>query len=119
MLLRCFPTCRQLSVLIWLTTRYLLYRLSFCFGVTGKAVCWFLSYFEDRDQVVNVERSTSYSKDWQCGLPQRSLLGYLSVYTSPHGNIVKAHGLSCHLYAEYIALLRSDCSFKIRQLQYE
>lgn len=37
---------------------------------------------------------------------------YLSVYTYPHGNIVKAHGLSCHLYCSSIVY----CSFKIRFL---
>ena len=52
--------------------------------------------------MVNVKGTTSCSTKIQCGVPQGSVLGpilYL-LYTSPIGDIVRAHGLSHHFYAD-------------------
>ena len=54
----------------------------------------------------------SCSKDLRCGVPQGSLLGPILYvfYTSPLGDIVRSHGLSCHFYADDTQLY---CSFKL------
>ena len=61
--------------------------------------------------VVNVEGSTSHSKDFQCGVPQGSVPGSIPylLYASPLGDIVRAHGLAYHFYAHDSRLY---CSFK-------
>ena len=90
--------------------KILLQRHSCRFGINGKALCWFKSYLENRTQVVNIKGATSCSKDLRCGVPQGSVLGPILyvLYTSPLGDIVRNHGLSCHFYADYTQLY---CSF--------
>ena len=93
--------------------KILLQRLSCRFGINGKALCsWFKSYLENRKQVVNVNGAISCSKVLRCGVPQGSVLGPLLyvLYTSPLGDIVRNHGLSCHFYADDTQLY---CSFKL------
>ena len=92
--------------------KILLQRLSCRFGINGKTLRWFKSYLENRKQVVNVKGATSCSKDLRCGVPHGSVLGPILyvVYTSPLGDIVKSHGLSCHFYADDTQLY---CSFKL------
>ena len=82
--------------------KILLQRLSCRFGINGKSLRWFKAYLENRKQVVNVKRATSSSKDLRCGVPQGSVLGPILhvLYTSPLGDIVRSHGLSCHFYAD-------------------
>ena len=89
-----------------------LQRLSCRFGINGKTLRWFKSYLENRKQVVNVKGATSCSKDLRCGVPQGSVLGPILyvLYTSPLGDIVRSHGLSCHFYADDTQLY---CSFKL------
>ena len=92
--------------------KILLQRVSSCFGINGKTLCWFKSYLENRKQVVNLKGATSCSKDLRCGVPQGSVLGLILyvLYTSPLGDIVKSRGLSCHFYADHSQLY---CSFKL------
>ena len=92
--------------------KILLQRLSCRFGINGKALRWLKSYLENRKQVVNVKGATSCSKDLRCGVPQGSVLGPILyvLYTSPLGDIVRSHGLSCHFYADDTQLY---CSFKL------
>ena len=92
--------------------KILLQRLSCRFGINGKALRWLKSYLENRKQVVNVKGATSCSKDLRCGVPQGSVLGPILyvLYASPLGDIVRSHGLSCHLYADDTQIY---CSFKL------
>ena len=68
-----------------------------------------------RKQVVNVEGSTPYSKDLNCGVPQGTVLGpILYTYllcTSQLGDIVRTHGLAYHFYVDDSQLY---CSFKFQ-----
>ena len=92
--------------------KILLQRLSFRFGINGKALRRFKSYLENRKPVINVKGATSCSKDLRCGVLQGSVLGPILyvLYTSPLGDIVRSHGLSCHFYADDTQLY---CSFKL------
>ena len=92
--------------------KILLRRLSFRFGIYGKALRWFQSYLENRKQVVNVKGATSFSKDLRSAVPQGSVLGPILyvLYTFPFGDVVRSHGLSCPFYADDTQLY---CSFKL------
>ena len=59
-----------------------------------------------------VKGATPCSKDLRCGVAQGSVLWPILyvLYTSPLGNIVRSHGLSCHFKADDTQLY---CSFKL------
>ena len=88
----------------------LLSRMSKRFGITGKALQWFGSYLDHRQQRVKIDNFLSSRTTLSCGVPQGSVLGpvlYL-MYTSPLGDIVRRHGLSSHFYADDTQIY---CSF--------
>ena len=108
------------AVLDTVDHKILLQRLSCRFGIDGKALRWFKSYLENRKQVVNVKGATSCSKDLQCGVPQGSVLGPILyvLYTSPLGDIVRSHGLSCHWISTLMTpSFTAHSSFMIKRLQ--
>ena len=80
----------------------LLDRLRITFGVRDAALNWFRSYLSGRLQFVRCCGSTSGTADVVCGVPQGSVLGPILfiMYTVDLPDIVAAHGLSCHLYAD-------------------
>ena len=97
---------------MYLDTFLGIYSLLRRFGINGKALRRFKSYLDNSKQVVNVKGATSCSKDLRCGVPQGSVLGPILyvLYTSPLGDIVRSHGLSCHFKADDTQLY---CSFKL------
>ena len=82
--------------------RTLLDRLHAEIGIVGTALDWFESYLVDRHQVVPIRDEHSDSCLLHYGVPQGSVLGpqLFTVYTSPLGRIIRAHGLDYHLFAD-------------------
>ena len=82
--------------------RTLLERLHTEIGIGGTALDWFESYLVDRHQVVSIRGDHSDSRLLHYGVPQGSVLGpqLFTVYTSPLGRIIRAHGLDYHLFAD-------------------
>ena len=76
------------------------------FGVDGKALEWFASYFSDRTQRVAVNDGLSSAFPLRQGVPQGSCLGPLlfTVYTSNLFEIVSKHLPSVHCYADVTQL---------------
>ena len=63
---------------------------------------WFESYLVDRHQVVSIGGEHSDSCMLHYGVSQGSVLGQqkYTVYTSPLGRIIRAHGLDYHLFVD-------------------
>ena len=82
--------------------RTLLNRLHSELGSGSTALNWFESYLVDRHQVVSIRGEHSDSCLLHYGVPQGSVLGpqLFTVYTSPLGRIIRAHGLDYHLFAD-------------------
>jgi len=72
------------------------------YGVKGNGLKWFRSYLQDRKQSVMIDGTKSEMKDLRYGVSQGSVLGPILflLYTSPVGDIIKRHGLNCHLCAD-------------------
>lgn len=92
----------------------LLQRLSSSFGINSGALSWIKSYLVGRYQSVIVEDAQSSKSGLSFGVPQGSVLGpkLFSLYIAPIGNVIRAHGLRYHCYADdtqfYFAVKRSD-----------
>ncbi len=80
----------------------LLTRLENLFGITGDALEWMSSYFQDRSQSVLVGTASSGKHSLNSGVPQGSVLGpkCYSLYTKPIGCIIRRHGLQYITYAD-------------------
>ena len=87
----------------------LLKRLTTDFGIGGKTLEWFWSYFSGRSQRVLFERATSDSFDLRFGVPQDSCLGPLLfvVYASKLFEIVQDHPPNAHCFADHTQLYLS------------
>ena len=79
----------------------LINRLEKIVGIKGKALDWFKSYLENRQQCVNINNMKSKSRALKFGVPQGSFLGPIlfSLYALPLADILKRRGISYHLYA--------------------
>ncbi|GFR88548.1 reverse transcriptase-like protein [Elysia marginata] len=80
----------------------LLDRLQTQFGIKGVALIWLSSYMSERSQAVQINpTSVSSSTCLQFGVPQGSVLRpvLFTPYTAPLSDIIKAHGMVFHLYA--------------------
>ena len=77
-------------------------RLQLRYGFVGKALPWLQSYLEGRTQRVVVRDASSNITRVTSGVPQGSVLGPLLF--SLYGEIITAHGLCFHHYADYMQL---------------
>ena len=80
----------------------LLQRLEHCFGVSGKPLSWMASYLTDRYQTVCVDGELSEPVLMEYSVSQGSVLGpkHYVMYTKPLGDVIRAHGLQHHFYAD-------------------
>ena len=77
-------------------------RLAERYGITGRVLNWFTSYFQNRSQYISVNNSLSEPHMPLEGVPQGSVIGPLSftMYTAPLEDIINAHGLGRMIYAD-------------------
>ena len=91
-------------------------RLRLDFGLGGFVLDWLRSFLIGRTQYVGVGSSQSTPVMCLSGVPQGSVLGPLlfAIYISPVDNVVAAHRLHLHQYADdtqlYVALRPTDVS---------
>jgi len=91
-------------------------RLKVDFGIDGVALEWLLSFLIDRTQYVGVDLSRSTPTVCLSGVPQGSVIGppLFALYISPVDNVVSAHRLHLHQYADdtqlYMAVRPADNS---------
>jgi len=87
----------------------LLDRVSRDFGIHGTALNWLQSFVTNRQQYVAVGAQQSLPANCISGVPQGSVLGPLlfAMYISPVGNVVAAHSLLYHQYADDTQLYMS------------
>ena len=71
-------------------------------GFVGKALDWVISYLKERMQRVLIGDQSSSTTTLTTGVPQGSVIGPLlfSLYVQPNGDIIRAHGLFFHQYAD-------------------
>lgn len=82
-------------------------RLEQQFGVDGGASSWLRSYLTDRQQFVKLGDHSSAMTQCASGVPQGSVLGPLlfTAYVAPIGDLIEAHGVSYHTFADDTQLL--------------
>ena len=82
----------------------LLRRLGKWFGVSGKALDWFKSYWTGRSQRIKLGNCLSSRSDLSFVVPQVSVLGPLlfTLYTTPLSSLISIHAIPHHLYAGHI-----------------
>ena len=80
----------------------LIRRLRLRYGFVGNALDWLTSYLKERTQRVVIGDQSSSTTTLTTGVPQGSVLGPLlfSLYVQPIGDIIRAHGLFFHQYAD-------------------
>ena len=86
-----------------------------CYGVDDRALAWFRSYLEDRQQVCYVNGVTSSMASITCGVPQGSILGPLLflVYVNDFPKSLD-YGMA-RLFADDTNLTFSGCSLAALQ----
>ena len=84
----------------------LLLRFRLRYSLEGKALDLIASYLQGRTQRVVIGEQSSSSSMLTSGVPQGSVLGPLlfSLYVQPIGDIIRAHGLFYHQYADDLHL---------------
>ena len=84
----------------------LLNRFNKEFGIRGKPLNWFESYFSERTQSVVIRGVKSEPVPLSQGVPQGSVIGpkAYTMYTKSLGDIIEHHGLQYHIYADDIQI---------------
>ena len=103
----------------------LIRRLRLRYGFAGKALDWVISYLKERTQRVVIGDQSSSTTTLTTGVPQGSVLGPLlfSLYVQPIGDIIRAHGLFFHQYADdlqvyaHFDLNHSALSAAVKQME--
>ena len=72
------------------------------FGIRGTVLGWLNSYLNGRTQYIQTGSHRSATTFLTVGVPQGSVLGpfLFSIYTSQISDIISAHGISFHQYAD-------------------
>jgi len=94
----------------------LIERLGTDFGISGSALGWLRSFVTGRTQYVAVGTERSPPANCTSGVPQLgSVLGPLlfAMYISPMSNVIAAHGLCYHQYADVTQLYMYDMMCKV------
>ena len=81
----------------------LLNRFNKEFGIRGKPLKWFESYFSERTQSVVIRGVESEPVPLSQGVPQGSVIGpkAYTMYTKSLGDIIEHHGLQYHICRRY------------------
>jgi exonuclease III len=101
----------------------LLNRFEDALGITGHALAWLQSYFDDRYQSVHIDKASSQKHHLKTGMPQGSVVGPFGFpsYSAPVGAICRRHGIQYHLYADdtqlYISFLPPDSPNTVKRLE--
>ena len=84
-------------------------RLKSRFGINGAALQWFKAYLKDRSTRVMINNVMSQQHILN-SVPHGSILGPqgFTIYTHPVGDIIRAHNICFHTYADDTQLL---CDF--------
>ena len=92
----------------------LIHRLEHWVGLSGTALSWLRSYLTGRSYTVNLANYESDKHYISSGIPQGSILGPLlfSLYILPLGELISAHNVNFHFYADdtqlYISVAPDD-----------
>ena len=80
----------------------LIRRLRLRYGFVGKTLDWMTSYLQEQTQRIVIGGQSSSTATLTAGVPQGSVLGPLlfPLYVQPIGDIIRAHGLFFHQYAD-------------------
>ena len=101
----------------------LLRRLGYWFGVSGKALDSFKSYFTGRRQMIKLGNCLSSRSDLSFGVPHGSVHGPLlfTLYTTPLSSLISGHAIPHHLYADdgqmYVSFSSGDSAAALNGLQ--
>jgi hypothetical protein len=99
--------------------RILLMRMQTSLGVSGPVLAWFMSYLTDRTQYVRLGSRRSPRRLVKFGVPQGSVLGPILflLYTVDLPNIIEAHGLQPHIYADDTQIYGDSSPSAAQELQ--
>ena len=77
-------------------------RLKTRFGINGTALQWFKTYLKDRSTRVMINNVMSLQHVLNYSVPQGSIVGPQGfiMYTHPVGDIIRAHNICFHTYAD-------------------
>ena len=80
----------------------MLRRLQNDFGITGMVIKWIESYVSNRKQFVKLGDHRSVCTSCTFDVPQGSVLGPILflLYVAPVGDVISAHGIHHHQYAD-------------------